>query len=177
MGRNIEVKAKVDDLEELRKRVEKICDGLGEEIAQEDVFFYCSRGRLKLRFLATDQGQLIYYERADKAGPRVSNYFIYETADPARLREVVGRAVGVRGIVRKRRWLYWLGNTRIHLDRVDGLGSYLELEVVLGLDEDRDSGMERAAAIMNMLEIDSADLIEGAYIDLLEEDSEIALEN
>ncbi len=177
MGRNIEVKAKVDDLEELRKRVEKICDGPGEEIAQEDIFYYCNRGRLKLRILAADQGQLIYYERADKSGPRVSNYFIYKTADPAGLREVVGRAAGVRGIVRKNRWLYWLGRTRIHLDRVDGLGSFLELEVVLGLDEDRGSGKETAAAIMDILEIDAADLIESAYIDLLEEDSEISLGN
>jgi len=177
MGRNIEVKVKVEDLDELRKRVEKICDGPGEEIGQEDVFFYCSRGRLKLRFLSADQGQLIYYERADKSGPRISNYFIYETADPAGLREVVGRAAGVRGTVRKTRWLYWRGNTRIHLDQVDGLGSFLELEVVLGPEEDRESGKAAAAATMDMLEIDSADLIEAAYIDLLEEDNEIALKN
>ena len=80
MARNVEVKATVEDLEELRKRVERICDGPGEEIGQEDVFFYSIRGRLKLRFLAADQGQLIYYERADKSGPRISNYSIYETA-------------------------------------------------------------------------------------------------
>ena len=177
MGRKIEVKAKVGDMEELRKRVEKISDGPGEEIGQEDVFFYSNRGRMKLRILAADQGELIYYARDDKSGPRVSNYTIYETANPAGLREVVGQAAGVRGIVRKRRWLYWLGKTRIHLDQVNGLGSFLELEVVFGTEEDHESAKATAAAIMNMLDIDGADLIEGAYIDLLEENGEFGLEN
>ena len=173
MGRNIEIKARVGDLEQMRARVERICDGPGEEIGQEDIFFYSNQGRLKLRFLGSGRGQLIYYERGDVLGPRVSNYFIYETADPVGLREVIGQAAGVRGIVRKRRWLYWRGNVRIHIDQVDGLGSFLELEVVLGEQEDRKSGLVSAAEIMDMLKINTVDLIERAYIDLIDERDDI----
>ncbi len=169
MAKNIEIKAKVEDLEKLRKRVERICDGVGEEIGQEDIFFRNSLGRFKLRILASDLGQLIFYQRSDLAGPKLSNYLIYDTADPEGLREVISQAAGVRGTVRKRRWLYWFSRTRIHLDLVEDLGSFMELEVVLQPGESREEGMGAAAELMDLLAIDPDDLIEGAYIDLLED--------
>jgi predicted adenylyl cyclase CyaB len=177
MAKNIEIKAKVEDLEKLRKRVERICDGVGEEINQEDIFFRNILGRFKLRILAPDLGQLIFYQRSDQAGPKLSNYLIYDTADPAGLREVIGQAAGVRGTVRKRRWLYWFGRTRIHLDLVESLGAFMELEVVLQPDESRGEGMGAAAELMDLLAIDPDDLIEGAYIDLLEDKQEFLLAN
>ena len=174
MGKNIEIKAKVEDLKKLRKVVETICDGVGEEIIQEDIFFHNSVGRFKLRILGSELGQLIFYQRSDLPGPKLSNYQIYDTVNPEGLREVISQAAGVRGTVRKRRRLYWFGRTRIHLDLVDGLGSFVELEVVLEPDESREEGMAVAAELLDLLAIDSEDLIEGAYIDLLEEKHEFA---
>jgi predicted adenylyl cyclase CyaB len=177
MAKNIEIKVKVDDLEKLRIRVQRICEGVGEEITQEDIFFNNSLGRFKLRILAPDMGQLIFYQRLDLAGPKLSNYLIYDTADPEGLKQVISQASGVRGTVRKRRWLYWFGSTRIHLDLVEGLGAFMELEVVLQPGESREVGMAAAAELMDLLAIDPDDLIEGAYIDLLEDKQEFVLDD
>ncbi|MEJ2147440.1 MAG: class IV adenylate cyclase, partial [Acidobacteriota bacterium] len=131
MARNVEIKARVADPRELESRVREIADKGPFDLAQDDTFFACAHGRLKLRELASERGELIFYLREDKAGPRISEYSIVPTSRPAELRLALSDALGVIGRVRKRRRLYLAGNTRIHLDEVEGLGSFLELEVVL----------------------------------------------
>ena len=168
MATNIEIKAKIRDFDQLKKQVEQISDTPVEIIPQTDTFFHTPQGRLKLRELA-DHGQLIYYERADASGPKQSNYFISRINEPAPLIEVLTFALGVRGVVRKQRWLYWVGKTRIHLDRVEGLGDFLELEVVLDDDDTPEEGERIAAELMRTLGIEATDLVEGAYMDLLEQ--------
>ena len=76
-------------------------------------------------------------------------------------------ALGVLGVVRKQRRLLWCGQTRIHLDEVEGLGNFLELEVVLRENEDQAMGVTKATDLMNSLEIQKQDLVSPAYIDLL----------
>lgn len=169
MATNIEIKARVTDLESLRKQVEALSDTAGELIPQEDTFFHTPSGRLKLRMMAPDNGQLIYYERSDKAGPKRSDYLISVTHEPESLEAVLSAALGVRGQVRKERWLYWAGHTRIHLDRVEGLGTFIELEVVLQPGQSAEEGRRAAEALMQQLGLQETDLIEGAYIDLLGE--------
>lgn len=166
--RNVEIKARVDDLAALRARVERIADRAGELIRQEDVFFFAPKGRLKLRILAPDAGQLVYYEREDSAGPKPSYYLVYPTAQPLVLRALLSAALGVRGVVRKERWLFWAGDTRIHLDRVEGLGDYVELEVVLEEGQPVAEGKARADELMAVLGIGAEQLERGAYIDLFE---------
>jgi len=168
MATNIEIKAKIRDFDQLKQRVEQISDTPVEVIFQTDTFYHTSTGRLKLRQLA-DHGQLIYYERADVSGPKQSNYFISRTNEPASLAEVLSLALGVRGVVRKQRLLYWVGKTRIHLDQVEGLGNFLELEVVLDEDDTLEEGERIAAKLMQTLGIEEADLVEGAYMDLLDQ--------
>lgn len=165
---NIEIKARVGDFSAVRSVAEKLADSPCEMLQQEDVFFVIPQGRLKLRILAPDRGELIYYERPDMEGPKASTYDIARTPDPYTLQRVLASALGVRGIVRKIRWLYLVGQTRIHLDRVVELGDFLELEVVLRADQPQEQGMQIAKDLMNMLGIHEADLVEGAYIDLLE---------
>jgi predicted adenylyl cyclase CyaB len=169
MATNIEIKARVTDLESLRQRVEALSDTAGELILQEDTFFQTPRGRLKLRVMAPDNGQLIYYERSDEAGPKRSDYLISVTSEPESLKAVLSAALGVRGQVRKERWLYWVGHTRIHLDQVEGLGTFMELEVVLQPGQSAEEGQLAAETIMQQLGLQETDLIEGAYIDLLGE--------
>ncbi|MEJ2144810.1 MAG: class IV adenylate cyclase, partial [Acidobacteriota bacterium] len=77
-------------------------------------------------------------------------------------------ALGVIGRVRKRRRLYLAGNTRIHLDEVEGLGSFLELEVVLSGSQTVAEGEAVAQSLMRELGIPESDLIQGAYVDLIE---------
>ena len=66
----------------------------------------------------------------------------------------------------KKRNLYFVGRTRIHVDRVKGLGSFVELEVVLEDDENVNAGVKEAERIMQQLGIDEAQRVEGAYVDL-----------
>lgn len=167
MARNVEIKARVADLPALESRVRALADEGPSELEQDDMFFACPTGRLKLRQLAPDRGQLIYYERADVAGPKLSSYFIAPTSDPAALRETLVRALSVVGRVRKRRRLYMIGQTRVHLDQVEDLGAFMELEVVLSDTNSTEHGEAVAAALLDRLGVPVADLVEGAYLDLL----------
>src|SRR5512136_2605065 len=101
MAANIEIKARVKDLEGLAKRVEAISDTPGVTLEQEDTFFNTPGGRLKLRALGPDHGELIYYTRDDARGPKRSDYFISTTAEPEALKTVLAAAWGIRGVVRK----------------------------------------------------------------------------
>ncbi len=168
MPSNIEIKARVHDLAALNARAAALSDTLVQIIPQEDTFFNIPQGRLKLRQLAPDRGQLIYSERNDTSGPKRSNYFIAETADPAALKTALAAALGIRGVIRKKRSLYMVGQTRIHVDEVEGLGPFMELEVVLRPGQSEAEGQAIAADLMNKLNISESDLLEGAYMDLAE---------
>ena len=139
-----------------------------EVIPQEDIFFNTPQGRLKLRILSADRAQLIYYTRPDQEGPKRSDYHLFHTADPADLKRVLELAYGIRGIVRKTRYLYLVGQTRVHLDDVEGLGQFLELEVVMQEGQSDAEGQAIAEGLMASLGIEKSDLLEGAYMDLLE---------
>jgi adenylate cyclase len=144
-----------------------LSDSPCEEIAQEDTFFPTPTGRLKLRVLGPDRGELIFYQRPDSADPKPSHYRLATVKDPASLGAVLAAALGVRGVVRKRRRLYLIGRTRVHLDQVEDLGDFIELEVVLGAGEAVSRGEAVAAELMDRLGIAGADLVRGAYLDLL----------
>ena len=173
MPTNIEIKARVHDLAGLRARAEAISDTPVQVIPQEDTFFHTPKGRLKLRQLQPDQAQLVYYERPDQDGPKRSNYHIFETSDSQGLKTALSLALGIRGVVRKTRFLYLAGQTRIHLDDVEGLGQFMELEVVLREGQSDADGQAIAEDLMTRLGIRPEDLLEGAYMDLLEKNDKI----
>lgn len=169
MKRNVEIKAKVADLAALRRVVEGLADSGPMELEQEDTFFACPRGRLKLRrFGGCAQAELIYYERPESSGPKESRYIVHPTADADGLREVLAAALGIRSVVRKQRAVYLVGPTRVHLDQVEGLGEFVELEVVLRPEQDLAEGEATARELMARLGISPSRLIDRAYIDLLE---------
>ncbi len=169
MPANIEIKARVGDLAALKNRAVSLSDTRMEIIPQEDIFFQIPNGRLKLRMLAPDCAQLVYYTRSDVAGPKRSEYLIHEVKEPGALRTLLSRALGVRGVVRKTRQLFKVGQTRVHLDEVDGLGTFVELEVVLQQGQSDEQGQAIAEDLMGKFGIKAEDLMEGAYIDLIEQ--------
>lgn len=166
-ARNVEIKARVASLDAVRGRAEPLADGPPVRIDQDDTFFRCAHGRLKLRDFGDGRGELIHYERPDAAGPKVSRYVRSPTASPATLREALAAAHGVIGRVVKQRLLLLVGRTRVHLDEVRGLGAYVELEVVLRDGEHADAGVDEARRLMAALGIAPSQLVEGAYLDLL----------
>lgn len=168
MRSNIEIKALVHDFDQIRLGAESLSDTPVEVIPQEDIFFHTQKGRLKLRILAANRAQLIYYTRPDQEGPKRSEYHIYETPDPENLKRVLELAYGIRGQVKKTRYLYLIGQTRVHLDEVEGLGQFMELEVVMAPGQSNAEGQAIAEELMSKLGVEKGDLLEGAYMDLLE---------
>jgi predicted adenylyl cyclase CyaB len=167
LARNIEIKARVRDVARLSEAAARLSDAPVEVLQQEDTFFAVPHGRLKLRIFAGGTGELIFYRREDRHGPKSSDYFISKVSDPQLLCAVLSRALGVRGIVRKKRRLFLIGQTRVHLDEVEGLGSFVELEVVLRDNQPNQEGEKTAQNLMQQLGIQDGDLLSGAYIDMM----------
>jgi predicted adenylyl cyclase CyaB len=170
MPSNIEIKARLRDPLRTRKLVERLSDTTAETIEQHDTFFPCPHGRLKLRQFSPEAGELIFYNRPDIAGSKRSDYAIAPTSAPERLLAVLSAALGAQQTVTKTRLLFQVGQTRIHLDSVFGLGSFIELEVVLRVDQSPDEGHQVARELMSALDIPESDLVECAYADLLVKD-------
>ena len=168
MPRNIEVKARITSVEALLARARAVAGTEPEGIEQDDTFFRVPRGRLKLRQFADGSAELIHYQRADTLDAKASDYVRVPVPDPAALREALARACGLLGRVRKTRWLLLKGATRIHIDRVQGLGDFMELEVVLGDRQSDEDGAAIAEALMHELGLAHAERIAGAYLDLLQ---------
>jgi predicted adenylyl cyclase CyaB len=167
LARNIEIKARIASVAALTARAAALADSGPTEILQDDTFFNCAAGRLKLRSFPNNTGELIFYRRSDEHGPKESFYVRTPTTDPDSLRETLSLAYGTFGRVRKHRTLYLAGRTRIHLDVVENLGDFLELEVVLRDDESLDAGMREAEDLMRRLSVEPSQLIDRAYVDLL----------
>lgn len=169
MNRNVEIKARAEDFEAIRSLAGQISDSPPTLIEQEDTFFRCPNGRLKVRRLSSHSGELIYYERPNAAEPAESRYIRAATGDPDSLAQALSYALAIRGVVRKKRTVYVSGQTRIHLDEVEGLGQFVELEVVLAPDQTFPDGLRQAREMMGRLGIHQRQLLDQAYIDLLEQ--------
>jgi predicted adenylyl cyclase CyaB len=167
VARNVEIKARIESVEALMPRAAALADQGPIEIVQDDTFFACASGRLKLRALSATDGQLIFYRRPDQAGPKESFFLISPTSSPDTLREALTLAYAQAGRVRKQRTLFLAGRTRIHLDRVEGLGDFLELEVVMDDGEPAESGVAVAHDLLAKLGVAPRQLVERAYVDLL----------
>jgi|SRR5579871_151130 len=167
MPGNIEIKARLRDRVAAHATAAQLSGTGPEIIPQTDIFFRSEGARLKLRILAPDRGELIRYERADAAEARRSEYTIARTSDPRNLEEILTAALGSTGTVTKTRSLYLAGQTRIHIDEVEGLGDFLELEVVLRPGQSDAEGRRVATRLLREFDIDEHQLIARAYVDLL----------
>jgi len=166
MGRNVEVKARIDKVQSWLDKTTAVSDFGPIHVSHDDTFFVCPSGRLKLRVFSPTNGELIFYQRPDSAGPKESQYSIVATSEPDSLRNLLSLCLGQAGRVRKNRTLFLAGRTRIHLDQVEGLGDFIELEVVLNEGESTSIGMRVAADLVSRLGIPKESLVECAYVDL-----------
>ena len=167
MPANVELKAKIRDWERAHSISRELSGADAQILHQEDVFFNVSQGRLKLRILGGDRGELIHYDRPDVAGMKTSRYTIARTEDPANLLQILSEALKVTGTVTKVRSLYLVGQTRVHLDEVAGLGRFIELEVVLRDTQTEAEGQHIAQELSGVLGIEALDLLDMAYVDML----------
>ena len=165
MSRNLEIKASVPSLRfalAVSKRIRARRAGM---LRQTDTYFNVTKGRLKLREVNGREFELIYYERFNRKGSRFSDYFIVPLQEPAVMRHMCSSLFGVKATVRKHRILFLYKNARIHLDRVKGLGSFIEFEVIVR------KGKVQARQLMDFLVLEFGiarkSCIAGSYVDLL----------
>jgi homotetrameric cytidine deaminase len=166
-SRNIEFKAR----DPQPARTLELALGLGAEdrgeIAQTDTYFARARGRLKLREQRPGDAELIQYRRADAPDARESRYRRVPVADAPALREALDAALGTLVVVEKRRRLLLHENVRIHIDEVEGLGSFLELEAVAQPDSDLSAEQDKVGRLRAELDITDDSLVAQSYSDLL----------
>ena len=163
---NIEIKARYKDIERAEENLNAIGAGPAGTFHQKDTYFKVAEGRLKLREVGPDEGHLIYYKREDVPGPKRSDYEIAFTSDPEAMRDMLREILGIWVEVEKSRQVWLWENVRIHLDEVNGLGRFVELEAVTnekGIEESH----QRVETLMRALEIESGQLVEGSYGDLV----------
>lgn len=167
MARNIEIKARGNNLAKQCAAAETWTDQPVQTLHQIDTFFHTRSGRLKLRQFANGQAELIGYERPNTTGPKLSQYQRTPIPNPDTFLEMMTTHHGILGEVRKERIVVLVGQTRIHFDRVRDLGDFIELEVVLHPNQSEREGEQIAQQLMDRLHIDPSQLIACAYIDLL----------
>jgi homotetrameric cytidine deaminase len=158
--RNLEIKA--HDPEPARTLERALALGADDrgELAQRDTYFARAAGRLKLREQSPGDAELIEYRRPDESGPRASDYRLVPVTHPDALREALDAALGTIVVVEKRRRLLLWEGVRIHLDEVEGLGSFVELEAT-------DADPRKVERLRAELDIPDERLIASSYSDLL----------
>jgi predicted adenylyl cyclase CyaB len=164
---NIEVKVRLHD----RANVERRLAALGARkmwtLRQKDTFFAVRMGWLKLRETDGRPPEVISYRRSTgHVGPRASDYDVLLVDDAAAWIRLLGRVLPVDKVIEKERTLWIYDHTRVHLDQVDGLGEFLELETVV---EALDPAAARAetSRIADVLGLDPADFVAAPYRDLV----------
>ncbi len=167
MRRNIELKARCADLAD----AEATCRRLGARFRwtrrQTDTYFATPSGRLKLRVEEPGGAVLVEYHRPDRPEARESRYRLTPVENPDEALATLARSHVVVGRVVKRRTLYSLGNVRIHLDRVEGLGDFVEFEAVLTDEaDDEAASRELLARLTAEFGISPEDLCATSYSDM-----------
>lgn len=167
LRRNIELKARLADLERARDVALELATNRAGIEQQIDTYFHVANGRLKLRQINGLSAVLIWYGRANEAGPKASDYQLVPVSNPETLKLALARAQGVKVVVDKRREIYLWHNVRIHLDDVAGLGTFLEFEAVMQPDIPDGLGRSQIAELRQRFAVGDEDLIEASYSDLL----------
>ncbi len=164
---NIEIKARSLDHESVRKILQsKNADFKGVD-HQIDTYFRVNNGRLKLRE-GNIENQLIQYNRQNTAGPKQSDITIFKTDPQSSLKTILAKACDILVVVDKKREIYFIDNVKFHIDVVESLGTFVEIEAI---DSDGSMSKEQLLAqcqfYLDLFGIMEEDLIAVSYSDLL----------
>lgn len=167
MHLNVEIKAKCSDLQRVRDILESHraeYKGLDHQI---DTYFKVQNGRLKLRE-GNIENALIFYERSNQEGPKDSKVVLYSSPPGSSLKDALMKSCGALVVVDKQRYIYFIDNVKFHLDLVEGLGNFCEIEAIDKTgDIGRDKLRQQCQDYMTLLGIQETDLISCSYSDLL----------
>ena len=171
IDQTVEIKARCKDQKAMQARIENLGAVLVSNENQRDTFFRLPKDksgmRLKLREAANDK-LLIGYSRPDTAGPKNCLVDLYEYSEAEKLLAVLTSTLGVLLEVKKIRKVYRLGRAKIHLDQVENLGDFVEIEILGQRDRDTPKDLKAECdKLIEKLEIATDSLVECAYADLL----------
>jgi len=167
MPYNIEIKAKCknpDKIKNILKELNADFKGIDHQI---DTYFKVPKGRMKLREGNIEQS-LIFYQRTNQAGPKGSEVDLHKPNQDGNLKPLLANALGILAVVDKHRGIYFVDNVKFHVDKVNGLGDFVEIEAI-----DKDGSIGEAALLsqcrhyMELFEIEKEDLLEGSYSDMI----------
>lgn len=164
---NIEIKARTTNTDKIRHFLKRENAEYKGTDLQTDTYFNSSTGRLKLRE-GNIENALIFYDRANISGIKQSDFDLMPVQEGPRLKLILTKAMGIKVIVKKSREIYYIGNVKFHLDILDGLGTFVEIEATnmkndLSISELR----EQCAYYMRAFGVTDEDLISHSYSDML----------
>ena len=162
---NFEFKAHLRDAAHVRATLKRLRARFVGTDHQVDTYFQIPAGRLKIR-AGRIENSLIFYRRTNSARARRSTVEMMLLPRRNSVRAILAGALGVLAVVDKRREIYFVGNVKIHLDRVRGLGTFVEVEAMT---RSGDIGKVRAQAakFQELFAISPADIVPQSYSDLI----------
>lgn len=164
---NFEFKARVNNIDALEMKLKSLHPDFKGEDHQVDTYFNVSNGRLKLR-QGNIENALIWYDRNDTAGAKQSNVLLYQHTADETLKQILATSIGIKVVVDKKRRIYFIDNVKFHFDRVDGLGTFIEVEAI---DHHGDIGIqkleEQCALYSNLFELQADSYIANSYSDMI----------
>jgi adenylate cyclase class 2 len=163
----IEIKARCNNPDEIREKLRSLdALAMGTD-RQVDTYFVVPEGRLKLR-RGNIENTLIQYHRSNKSGPKLSNVKLYKPHDADALYATLSAALPVLVEVDKRREIYFIENVKFHIDHVESLGDFIEIEAI---DEKHEIGVtklnEQCEYYLKLLKVNPDDLMTHSYSDML----------
>ena len=164
---NIEIKAKSNNQDTIRKILKSKNANFKGADYQIDTYFKVSNGRLKLRE-GKIENHLIHYQRKNKKGPKQSDVILFKSNPKSSLKEILTKALGILVVVNKKREIYFIDNVKFHIDVVEDLGTFVEIEAI---DNDGTIGknklLEQCQFFLNLFKISQENLVSVSYSDLL----------
>ena len=166
---NIEFKAKTNDIKALEEKLLSLNPQFIGEDHQKDTYYNVNTGRLKLRE-GNIENALIWYQREDVGGAKQSDILLYKHAPDEALKNILIKLHGVKIIIDKIRKIYFVENVKFHFDRVEGLGTFVEVEAI---DSTGEIGIEKLKEqcnfYINFFEIKTEDFMKKSYSDMMME--------
>ena len=163
MAQNLELKIKLDSSNTIELILKRNNVPLSETLHQKDVYYSIKKGLLKLR-IEVNNYSLIKYLRYESGNDRWSNYDIIRHTN-GDVEKFLSDIFTVETIVKKTRKLYWFFNTRIHIDQVESLGNFLELETIV--EGNSDDAKCRFDKVIELLNLNTRNQVRCSYRDLL----------
>jgi predicted adenylyl cyclase CyaB len=166
---NIEIKAHYPDLSKAREIAHRCKTQYVGVLRQVDTYFKTQSGRLKLREIQGEGAWLIPYAKTYEKRPARSDYQLLEAKDPEAVKNLFSDLLGLHFVVDKTREVFLIENVRVHLDQVEGLGTFLEFEAVFDVDtiEVRDRESRKVVELMQTFGVAQKDVVTLGYVDLL----------